>query len=373
MSTIQHDERKTISILIPDGECYICKSVVNGLAQVSGIKIYVMSNEKHNEMRYSRYVQNFSYYAKTDSDLDWIANIDKEIGTHDIDLVMPIWEVGIKILIEQRDKISFKHKLGLLPSLKEFNRARNKGLLSAHLESNNIPGPKSILLESIHELDKVDSLNFPMLIKPVEGFSGGDRIRMFNSKKDIELFFIEKKIDYGNLAQEYIEGYDIDCSVLCKEGNILTFTIQKGNVPDEKKFAPPVGVEFLYQYELYNVVEALMKSIKWSGIAHIDMRYDKNDKQYKVLEVNTRFWGSLDGSILAGVNFPYLYCLASMGKDFEKPQYKFIKYLSMKGLGKMIKLDKKFLFRIGFIFNNTPLKFALKDPLPMIYKFFSRN
>jgi len=370
---IESSIKEFTSVLVPDGECYIMQSIVNGLAQVKGIKIYVMSNKDHIPVKYSRYVHKFSFYAKTDDDFDWIENINKEIEENDIDLVMPIWDVGIKILIEHKDKIPFKNKLVLLSSLNDFNTARDKGLLAAHLEANNIPGPKSVRVESINQLDKVESINFPMLIKPVQGFAGGDRIRLFNTRKDIEAFFIEKKIDYANIAQEYIEGYDFGCNVLCKEGNILAYTIQKGSVPDEKKFAPSIIWEFVNEPELYLVIEKLMKSLNWSGVANVDLLYDKNNKQFKVLEINTRFWGSTDGSILAGVNFPYLYCLASKGIDFEKPQYDCIKYISTKGLNKIIKVDKKYLFKLGFIFNYTPLKFALKDPLPIINKIFSNT
>ncbi len=324
-------------------------------------------------MRYSRYVHKFTFYPKTDSDLDWIANINKEIEAHDIDIVMPVWEVGFKTLVTHKEKIQLKNRLCLLPSLKELNSAINKGLLSCHLQSNNLPYPKGISLESVNQLDNIDVLRFPILIKPMEGFGGGYGIRIFNSKKEIVHYFSKNKIDYSCLAQEYIEGYDIDCSVLCKEGNILAFTIQKGNMKNKKEFGPPIGLDFLYENELYNVVEMLMRSLNWSGVAHIDLRYDKNDKLFKIIEVNTRYWGSLDASILAGVNFPYLHYLARCNQTFIKPTHKFIKYLSIQGLTKMIKQDVLFLFKLGFIFNNTPLKFALKDPLPMIYKFFKND
>ncbi len=368
---MENSLRANISILIPDGENHLLKSVINGLAQVNGIKVYIMSNKNNIAMRYSRFVHKFSYYPDTGSDLDWIANIIKEIQKHDIDIVMPIWEVGVKVLSRHRDNVLLKDKLGLLPSYNELNTALNKWDLSTHMVSNNIPHPKSILLESNNDqLEKVDGLNFPIIIKPLEGFGGGHGIRKFTTKQAIENYFIKNKFNYPHIVQEYIEGYDIDCSVLCKEGNILAFTIQKGNMFGEKEFGPQEGLDFLYENELFKIVEKLIVSLNWSGVAHIDMRYDKNDQQYKIIEVNTRYWMSLVGSIIAGVNFPYLYCLASLGKSFKRPTYQLIKYLSIKGLIKMIKRDKMFLFRLDFIFNNTPLKFVLKDPIPLIYKLF---
>ena len=69
-------------------------------------------------------------------------------------------------------------------------------------------------------------------------------------------------------------------------------------------------------------------------------------KEFKVIEINTRFWVSLDASLIAGVNFPYLYCLSSMESLFQKPQYNFVEYLNLKGLIKRIKQDMKFVFKI---------------------------
>ncbi len=116
-----------------------------------------------------------------------------------------------------------------------------------------------------------------------------------------------------------------------------------------------------------------MKSLDWCGVAHIDMRYDQNTKQFKVIEINSRFWVSLDASLIAGVNFPYLYCLSSMGNTFKKPQYKFIEYLNLKGVVRRIKQDIRAIFKTNFMLKNTPLKFVSKDPAPMMYKFISRT
>lgn len=365
--------KSTISILIPDGESHILLYVVNCLSGVKGLRIYVMSNQKNNPMRYSRHIKRFLYYQKTNSQLDWIRNINKEVEKNNIDVIMPIFETGIKTLIKHRSKIVHQEKLGLLPSLAHFNTAINKGLLSEHLVNHNVPGPKSIIISTYNELNKINTLNFPVIIKPMEGFGGGQGIDVFNTIEDLKEHFTINGFNYSNIVQEYIVGYDIDCSVLCKDGTVLAFTIQKGNMVGKNQFSPQFGLCFLYEQELYNVVEKLMKSLEWNGVAHIDMRYDQNTKQFNVIEVNTRFWVSLDASLIAGVNFPYLYCLASLGHTFQVPQYKFVDYLNLKGVIKRIKKDTKFMFNINFILNNTPLKFALNDPKPMIYKFITRT
>lgn len=367
------NKKRDISVLIPDGESHILIYVVNCLAQQKRVKIYVMSNKKDNPMRYSRYVKCFSYYKKSHSDEEWIHNINKEVRKHNIDVIMPIFEIGIKTLIANKKHIEDISKLGLLPALMSFDTAINKGELAQFLQVNKISGPKSILVSSNKDLSQIDKLNFPVIIKPTEGFGGGQGIIVFQTLESLKNHFLQNGFNYKNIIQEYIVGYDIDCSVLCRDGKILAFTIQKGNMVGKNQFSPQFGLSFTYEEELYKLVKKLMQTLNWNGVAHIDMRYDENTKEFRVIEINTRFWVSLDASLLAGVNFPYLYCLSSMGKTFENPEYKYIQYLNLKGLVKKIKQDVKFIFKIKFILNNTPLKFALKDPLPMVYKYITRT
>lgn len=359
---------KKISILIPDGEEQFLFYVVNCLSSLAkNLKIFVMSSEKSGSMRYSRFIEQYTYYPKS-TVADWIHNIDFEIEKHHIDLILPVFEVGFKRLIENQNVLKHKDKLCALPSLDNFNTAGNKGLLYLHMEANNLPCPKSVIIMP-NESPEIDNLNFPIIVKPVEGLSGGTGIKLFKSLKVANSYFNKNTVNSLFLAQEYIEGYDIDCSVLCKEGEVLVYTIQKGNLQGKSKFAPNIGVEFLYREELYYVVENLMKSLNWSGVAHIDMRYDINDETYKVIEINTRFWLTVDLSMLAGVNFPYLYCLSSLKKEFSIPQANLTSFLTLKGLVKKIKKNPLFVFKFKHIYNNTSFRFAFKDPLPMLHKF----
>ena len=50
----------------------------------------------------------------------------------------------------------------------------------------------------------------------------------------------------------------------------------------------------------------LLNSLKWNGVAMVEFRIDKNTSIPKLMEINPRFWGSLETAIFAGVDFPYL-------------------------------------------------------------------
>ncbi|WP_299554939.1 ATP-grasp domain-containing protein [Seonamhaeicola sp.] len=335
------------------------------MSEIKGVKIYALSNNKNDFVRKSRKVKNFSYYPKAANETEWVSNLNEELKKFEIDVIMPIDEYGILTLIKNKSILLQNSKLVLLPELNTFNTANNKGLLSKHLQSFQIPAPKTILYNTTDDLSTLP-LEFPVLMKPFEGGGGGKGIILLKDSLSVKNFFSSNKVEFPFLIQSYIQGYDIDCSVLCKNGKILAFTIQKGILQGDSEFEPNIGLEFLHEKELYIVVKKLVKSLNWSGIAHIDMRYDVNDKTFKVIEINPRFWETTEASEIAGVNFPYLYCLERLDIAFGKPEYRNIKFMDLRGIGKTFRNNKLFLFKIKFLLRNTPIKYYLKDPLPFL-------
>ncbi len=355
-----------INILIPDGESHLLMPAVNCLSQFKNAAIYILSSSKNN-MRFSKNVAKFIYY-KPENDLDFIHKINTCINTYKITLVVPIFEHRIKTILQHKDLLDPK-KLCLLPSLKSYDTAICKATLAKHLTTNNINTPKT----EVGWLKNHTPATFPLLIKPITDAGGGYGIYVFNSPQEFNAFAGQAPKNIQYLFQEYIDGYDIDCSVLCKNGKVLAYTIQKGFLKGVHEFAPQIGIQFVKNKKLLRVVKETMKTLNWSGLAHLDMRYDIKKDTYSVIEINPRFWASIEGSLMAGINFAKLLCLASIGYSFKKPTYKKIPYINLKGLIKKLRTYHKSPFSFSFIWHNTPFKFYVLDPIPTLYKYFWRT
>jgi len=362
------------SVLIPDGENYYLIAILDCLSHIQGIKIHIMSSIKYTAMRYSRYVHSYSYYPKTANDLEWISNVNRETEIHKVDLILPIYEDRIRTLIYHREHLTYTKKLVLLPSTESYEIASNKWLLVEHMKEFDIQFPKGFIANpDAPGWQENMNLIFPIIAKPTEDSAGGDGIFKFENKDELREHFKNNTLKRELLIQEYIHGHDIDCSVLCKEGEVLAFTIQKGNLWSKKAFSAPIGLSMVYEPKLLKTIKRLMKSLNWSGIAHVDLRYDKKSKTFKVLEINPRYWATLHASLMAGINFPYLQYLTTLGRKYEIPDYEHIEYLNLKGLFQRIGNNKLFVLRWKYIWKSTPLMYTLKDPLPIVYKFIWRT
>jgi len=362
---------KKKSILIPDSDGSHLMNIVDCFSRKKDFHIHIMSNQKRLPMRYSRFVQRWTYYRDTADNNEWIQKINEVLKKYDIDVILPLSEIVVRRIIANKSLLLNPNKLCLLPELKNFDKARNKWTLYKHLMKFEIPCPKTKLLGTI---DKQDYLNFPLIAKPTISLGAGSQIELVKSFNELEDYTNRHSFtEQDNILQEYIEGYDFSCNVLCCSGDIMAYTIQKSENQNSLGFGPQMVYGFVDNARILNLASRLMRSLKWSGIASIDLRYDTKVDDYKVLEINTRFWRSVVGSMYAGINFPVrLSNLTLDGKVINVQSYKHIKFYDMKGYFQFIRKNPLKLLDLSTLKNSTYVIRFFRDPLPYLISFYRK-
>lgn len=352
-----------INILIPDGESTFAFLLIPCFQQMEGAHVHVLSTKKKNPIKHSRFIKSFQFIKSKD---DWLKQIQHIVKERNIDMIVPVAEDEARFFIQHQHEFE-NTKIIALPSLESFDIGVNKLELNTFCLEHDVTVPKSYVVNQTNiETFNVNIINFPVLIKPLNAEGGGGILKL--DTQQLLSDYLNGSIDEKLFIQEYINGYDIDCSVLCKNGTIVTHTIQRGNLQASTPYKQQLGVHFLDNENVLKEVTTLMKALNWSGIAHLDLRYDEKANNYKIIEINARFWGSLLASLNVGVNFPQLLVELSQGKNVEFQDYKKEEYLQLKGLFKLLKLKPLLLFKFKYITKNTDLKYAFKDPLPTFYK-----
>jgi predicted ATP-grasp superfamily ATP-dependent carboligase len=69
--------------------------------------------------------------------------------------------------------------------------------------------------------------------------------------------------------------------------------------------------------QLVEIAFRLLEAVEWFGVAMAEFRYDPRDGQPKLIELNPRFWGSLNLAIQSGVDFPWLLYRVARGERVE--------------------------------------------------------
>ncbi|MCR9016692.1 ATP-grasp domain-containing protein [Aquiflexum gelatinilyticum] len=365
---------KPFYVLIPDGETFAFPYILHSLSEIRNFRLIVMSTKKDFPLRYSRYVHRFLFFPKQNDKRDWIKIINTVTEKYGVDLIMPIFETGIKILLENKPLLLHNSsKLVPLPSLHDFNVASNKALLAVHLDNIGLSGPKTAPLTSdiINEETNL-MLKFPVLSKPLKSGSGRGIVK-FEDHKSLKDHFETIGLNEPYILQEYIQGQDYGCNVLCLNGEILAYTIQKGNLWGSKPYSAQIGLDFVYNEDLFQAVKKLMKSLNWNGVANIDLIFDPKNDVFHILEINPRFWSSITASLLAGINFPKLLIYLSIGEKIEPQDYKRMGYVVLYGLKEYCRKNKISIYDLGFIWNSTPIRYKIKDPGPLAYEYVMKT
>jgi predicted ATP-grasp superfamily ATP-dependent carboligase len=182
-------------------------------------------------------------------------------------------------------------------------------------------------------------------------------------------------IDYSSpLIQEYIKGDIYDVCILFNKGKYITSLTQKRVITNPPKGGSGLANVTVHYPELEKMSINLLKKIKWHGVAQVEYKLDDND-QPRLMEINPKFWGTLELSIAAGINFPKLLCDIAMYNEIPKNiDYEVnCKYLwlvpSLINYVSQSQLKMKAIKNIlKFVDGKTKTNIKWNDPLPSIYQ-----
>lgn len=355
----------SFSVLIADGETPNALSIVRCLGEIKNIKIFVLSKGTKNPIRYSRYVSKFISYTSGDTKEEKLAAIIDAIESTNADILLPLDIAMIRLVAEYKESLSKIIAVAPVPNVDSFDSANDKWLLSIWLKENEIAHPETILYKKNQNLNEIiSSLTFPIIIKPTLGF-GGNGIKIIQTAEDLQNW--KKEFDHSEdyIFQSYIKGYDIDCSVISVEGKIFVHTIQK-SIKYLKDDPWAYAMDFAENAKVFKIVTEIVEKFNWSGVNNIALRYDEDTDQFKIIEMNPRFWASVLATIFTGVNFPYTSCLLALHKHV--PEIHSSNKIVIRSGDAIKMMMKRFTNRDYLHFDNTYLELTIKDPLPTLMK-----
>ncbi|HEY3406265.1 MAG TPA: ATP-grasp domain-containing protein [Ohtaekwangia sp.] len=354
-------------VLVVDGDDKKCKTFSLCLGMTKQFEVIALIRQKENEsLKYSRFIDKVILHQYAEAEL---ADFIKQtcIG-HKIDLVFGLAIDAIDFLITYKSVIEGPARVQSLPDRSVFDLMNDKGSLAVFLEEKGIRAPARMTFD-----DDVNTLTYPLIIKPKNG-QGGKGIFQCNTPEEFRSTL--DKINRDDcIIQEFIKGYDIDLSLLAKDGKILAYTIQRGIEESQyHEFSPCAAIEFSHNEKLYNLVSEFIRETNFSGVGHLDLRYDEAKDDFVIIEINTRYWDSLIGSfVVAEINFPYLHAMATLGNPVEFNSFKTGVYITATAYVdfkmKRLKLNN---YREKINFSHSGMRGYLNDPLYFIKSNLSR-
>ncbi len=286
-------------------------------------------------MGYASHYPNKKILSKCDIDSpdSFWESLSKELKTGNYDIAIPMFDYSAEILSKHKNEVKDFVSLAV-NDWDIFQFARDKVLTMDVCMKNGIPCPKTYIYGDDVENIDIDSLVFPVCVKPRVG-SSAVGFRVVENKEDL-LDILKATIEkYGpSLLQEYIPQTDLQYKV-------ELFIDRNGEVKSACVFAKlrwyPIdgGSSTLNvtvnRPDIVETCTKLLKIIKWKGYADVDLIQDPRDGVAKVMEINPRITGSVKICYAAGINFSEQivqdYLCEDVTPQFEYKIGQYLRYL----------------------------------------------
>lgn len=207
-----------------------------------------------------------------------------------------------------------------VPDYDKIAKANNKRWLIDFADRLMLNVPRTYSIDDINDLKKVvKNVEYPAVIKLVEG-RGSAGLRYVNSEEELltEYKIVIKKFGLNSsnypLIQEYIPGTGYGVSMLFNQGDPRAIFTHKRIREYPVTGGPSTARVSVRHSKMEKHATKLLKELEWHGVAMVEFKLNNETKEPVLMEINPRFWGSLNQAICAGVDFPYLlYTMAVEG------------------------------------------------------------
>lgn len=230
-----------------------------------------------------------------------------------IQIIFPMTELTTTLLLENKSK--FKHVILPFSDLDTVNAISDKSRLMKAAKTLDIPIPKTLHKETLSGIQsELDNLTYPLVLKPgISWLKHNNKwfrsLVQFADNPETAYKIVTEDCAFSIhpfMLQECVQGIGKGVFALYDHGKAVAFF--NHNRIREKPYWGGVSVlseSVAVDPDLLNYSMKLLDSVKWHGIAMVEFKVSKNGSPY-LMEINTRFWGSLQLAVDAGVDFPWL-------------------------------------------------------------------
>ena len=313
--------RKNVQVLVTDDSYIPSLGIVRSLGS-KGIDVSVLAESSLATLASrSRYCSG-RYVVPSPSEGFYFTSLMDVLGRVHFDLIIPVGYASTSALAQRKAEVNSLSRLEVA-DYQKIQAAADKCYVHELATRVGVPAPKTVCPTSFDDAVRLSAdLQYPVVMKaPCE--VSNSPVHYARTRFELLEFFrtLWSRKNGGSgklpLVQEFIPGYGCGFFALYQNG-VCKRTFMHRRVRE----TPPSGgvsccAESFYDPKLQEYGTRLLDRLEWHGVAMVEFRYDLRDNDYKLMEINPKFWGSLDLALAAGVDFPYYLCQMAQGETLK--------------------------------------------------------
>lgn len=243
-----------------------------------------------------------------------------------IDTVIPATDSTTMLLVSQSDSSKFARLAA--PAAPSYEALTDKARLLELAGRLGIPAPVTEVADSATGIEAAaQNIGFPVVLKPARSrYLKGDKVLSTAVQIAADPAALTQALrtqdwmdDIPCLVQRFVPGHGAGIFALHgPSGPIAWFAHRR-----IREKPPTGGVSVLCESvpvdpTMQSIASKLLAAADWTGAAMIEFRVADDGTPY-LMEVNGRFWGSLQLAIDCGVDFPWLLHQLTQGLSVGEP------------------------------------------------------
>lgn len=319
--------RKRISVLVTDGEERAALACVRSLG-AAGYDVVVASPRRRSLAGASRFARASVVLPSALVDpAAFLSNLSRVVREREIEVLLPVTEHSLRPVLAAPDRFPGVHVP--FAGVEQFRQVSNKAIVLSAASRLGIATPAQHTLETAADARNVGDipLAYPLVLKPsrsvVSSGDGATKVGVSYAGNAAELsgkLGMYPPEAFPILLQQRIVGPGIGVFLLFWNGEVIATSGHR-----RIRECPPSGGVSAYREaivpppELVKQSRELLEHFGWQGVAMVEYKIDEATDTPYLMEINGRFWGSLQLAVDAGVDFPRLLVESAMGKRHEGP------------------------------------------------------
>jgi len=308
------------SVLVLDARQRSALAVVRSLGS-KGVRVISADTSSQALAGSSKFSFASEVYADSSNSDAFIDDVNRIIQKYDIKVLYPTTEVTVYTLLEfQENLLPVKLPFNDIDTVRSLS---DKAALIERCKQLSVQAPSSEYYDNFQALAASSShFDFPVVLKPilskikVDGAWLATSVTYAYSQSELESIASTSIAfrDHPFMLQEYIKGHGAGVFLLYDHGTCIAHFAHK-----RLREKPPTGGVSVLSESIradekqLNTAKKILDSVSWHGVAMVEFKVTEAGEPY-IIEVNPRFWGSLQLAIDSGVDFPYLLHEATMGR-----------------------------------------------------------
>lgn len=311
-------------VLILDGNARSALAATRSLGR-RGVPVVVADETRRTLAGVSKYCSESFTYPSPTADLPaFLSTVKSECSQRGIRVIFPMTEISMSAVLKHKEE--FKNFQLPFTEFPTFEAMTDKWNLFRLAQRLNITIPETHYIGDARSLQRIyPILKFPVVLKPyrsriwANGRCAVASVKYAESVRQLERTVAQYEYFRANpfLVQEYVCGEAHGIFALYNQGKpIVSFAHRR-----LRENPPSGGVSVLCESvekspEAWRMARTILDHMAWHGVAMVEFKISAGGTPY-LMEVNGRFWGSLQLAVDAGVDFPWLLYQLATGQTVD--------------------------------------------------------